>query len=877
MKFAYKFSNVLGSVYHKGNVEFTPDGNTVLSPVGNKIVCYDLKNNRSTGLPIEVEYNLSNIALNHNGSILLAATEKTQVYLCSMISGTVLHRKDFRDLGRITALSFSPNGRYFVVCGGNKALIYLTPGVAFGGNRELSPFKIHKVIKAHYDETTCITWSSDSNLVAIGSKDLSVKIFPVRNLRNVPSVISLSGHSAVITKCFFADDASKSLDLYSLSKNGQVCAWQANVGEDELDKEDDDTLLSYSKEKRVYLTENLKTSDKSIKLTAADYHPKLRILVSGYSNGSFLINELPGFSVIYSLELSTSGRIDTLSINRTGDWIAIGSGVRSARKEDALQSSSSQLVVWEWQSETFVLKQSGTGAGTANLVECLSYSPDGSTLVTGSTDGKIKLWNTFTGFCYATFSEEHKGPVTCIEFLPNKGGKVILSGSLDGTVRAFDLNRYRNFRTLTGPGESKPAQFTCLSVDSVGGDFVAAGSHNLFEVFLWSLQTGRLLECLTGHEGPVSAVKFSPTSETLVSCSWDGTIRIWDLFGTKCTRDVIEVNNDIISLAFKPDGSQFAVSTLNGRIIFFDPNSGSQIDDGIDGQHDLEMSQSENELSRTKNKHFMTLCYSMDGEYIIGGGKSKFMCMYNVKEKILTKKFAVTWNLSMDGMYEYISRRRKAEFGFNVSQIAERENDERTAGIALPGVARGDYSSKAVNPMIAVTSVQFSPTMRAFSATTTEGVMVYSLDVSSSFDPFHLEEGITETSIRKALILEDYGSALMQAFKLNEKELITEVFEAIPTSEISMIVSSLQIAYVERCFRHLAICLESSRHVEFYLFWVKALLEEHGVALKNRPLAAVNSVLRLIHRNLSRHMEDIGKICDNNQYMLDFILSVGET
>src|SRR5699024_10426530 len=110
---------------------------------------------------------------------------------------------------------------------------------------------------------------------------------------------------------------------------------------------------------------------------------------------------------------------------------------------------------------------------------------------------RLKVWNLFSGFCISTFVE-HKGPVTAVEFMPGKSGKVFLSSSLDGTVKAFDLNRYRCFRTLAAPNDSKPAQFICLAVDKIGSDFVAAGSHNFFEIFLWSLKTGRLLEMLTG-------------------------------------------------------------------------------------------------------------------------------------------------------------------------------------------------------------------------------------------------------------------------------------------------------------------------------------------------------------------------------------------
>lgn len=62
--------------------------------------------------------------------------------------------------------------------------------------------------------------------------------------------------------------------------------------------------------------------------------------------------------------------------------------------------------------------------------------------------------------------------------------------------------RYRNFRTFTTP---KPAQLVCVSVDN-SGEFVAAGGQDVFEIFLWSVKTGRLLEVLSGHEGPVVSV-----------------------------------------------------------------------------------------------------------------------------------------------------------------------------------------------------------------------------------------------------------------------------------------------------------------------------------------------------------------------------------
>lgn len=49
-------------------------------------------------------------------------------------------------------------------------------------------------------------------------------------------------------------------------------------------------------------------------------------------------------------------------------------------------------------------------------------------------------------------------------------------------------------------------------------------------------------------------------------------------------------------------------------------------------------------------RSFASLCYSADGESILAGGQSKFVCIYNVKEQMLMKKFEISCNLSFDGM-----------------------------------------------------------------------------------------------------------------------------------------------------------------------------------------------------------------------------------
>lgn len=86
-----------------------------------------------------------------------------------------------------------------------------------------------------------------------------------------------------------------------------------------------------------------------------------------------------------------------------------------------------------------------------------------------------QVWTVSSGSCFVTFSE-HTNSITALHFVPSK--HCLLSASLDGTVRAWDLFRYRNFKIFTSPASR---QFVSLTSDQ-SGDMVCAGTLDSFEV-----------------------------------------------------------------------------------------------------------------------------------------------------------------------------------------------------------------------------------------------------------------------------------------------------------------------------------------------------------------------------------------------------------
>jgi WD40 repeat protein len=79
-------------------------------------------------------------------------------------------------------------------------------------------------------------------------------------------------------------------------------------------------------------------------------------------------------------------------------------------------------------------------------------------------------------------------------------------------------------------------------------------------VKIWQID-GKELATLSGHNGSVRAVSFSPNHEMIASASVDGTVKIWTKDGKLI--DTIEGTSAILDVSFSPDGTKIVVA--NGQ------------------------------------------------------------------------------------------------------------------------------------------------------------------------------------------------------------------------------------------------------------------------------------------------------------------------
>ncbi|XP_031488518.1 periodic tryptophan protein 2 [Nymphaea colorata] len=898
----FRFQNLLGAPYRGGNAVIS-ENTTLLSPVGNRVSVTDLAKSQSWTLPCESSKNVSRIAVSPDGNFLLTVDENSRGLFINLRRRVILHRITFKH--PVTALKFSPNGDMIAVAVGKLIQIWRCP--AF--RTEVFPFQLIRTISAFDGDVVAVDWSSDSQWILAGSKDLTARLCCLRK-GLVPRPFLFLGHRDVVVGVFFGGSGSRA---YTISKDGAVFTWNFEISEEfntisnenngdfhrkrkSGDAADEGVKVLAGDESLNGMTESpepgpsptdVETQEEKhsaeesgerkedlfpfhkgqwklakkdycmqapAKVSTCDYHRGLDLVVIGFSSGVFGLYQMPDFVCIHLLSISRR-KITTASFNDQGNWLVFGC------------AKLGQLLVWEWRSETYILKQQGHYFD----VNCLAYSPDSQLLASGADDNKIKVWTVSSGFCFVTFSE-HTNAVTALHFTANNN--CLLSASLDGTVRAWDLFRYRNFRTFTSPSSR---QFVSLASDQ-SGEVICAGTLDSFEIFVWSMKTGRLLDVLSGHEGPVHGLMFSPINAILASSSWDKTVRLWDVFEGKGSVETFVHTHDVLTVVYRPDGKQLASSTLDGQIYFWDPID-CQLMCTIEGRRDIAggrlMTDRRTASSSSSGKYFTSLCYSADGNYILAGGNSKYICMYDITDQVLLRRFQTTHNLSLDGILDLLNSKKMTDAGA-LDLIDDEDSDVEVGvdqqtrgklGYGLPGSLPNQG-----RPVIKTKCLRIAPTGRSWAAATTEGVLLYSIDESFVFDPTDLDIDITPSAAEEALKARQNLRALVISVRLNEDTLIKKCILAVDPSDVSAIAASIPFKYIQRLLEAIAELLENSPHLEFLLRWCQELCKAHGNSIQQNSRTLLPS-LRSLQKAITRLHQDLADMCSSNGYLLQYLCS----
>jgi periodic tryptophan protein 2 len=838
----FGFSNLLGSPYRGGNACFHKD--VLYVSVGNRVAKVQLDTTVTSVLKFETQCDIDHIALRPDGAVMAIVDKLGRLMLVNTLQQVVLHRMALKSAAH--AMKYSPDGRYLAI-GVGKLLQIWDCDVEL--KKTFAPLKLHVTHGSCHDAITSICWHSSGKWLAVGSRDLACHIFSRDKIEGFKGTV-LTGHRDKPVMAQFVHDSG---DLYTLSTDGKLLEWTYKP-HDHNDSSSDEDKLDFSRGSWVLKNKHFIERQGS-KITSCNLHSVSKTLVVGFKDGRFEVFQVkPDFASIQSMSVSRDA-LTTSVFNASSDLIAIGC------------AKLGQLLVWNWQNESYVFKQQG------HFYDVLSidFSKDGSQIVTGSADGKVKIWNVRTGLCFVTFTE-HKMPVTAVRFIPSN--HAVASASMDGTVRAFDLIRYRNFRTFQG---AEPTQFSCLTIDP-SGEILAAGSKDTFQIHVWSLKTGSLLDVFSGHEGPISGITFDGNGTTLATSSWDKTVQLWDTFTGKGRKESLTHYHDVLCLAYRPDGKQMCAGTLDGQLSFWETTNYS-IEGTIDGRLDItggRLSTDRRSLANTSSgKCFTTICYSADGDTLYAAGSSKFVCVYETSEFVLLSRIQLSQNISLDGVQEKLNSKYMTEAG-SIDPLVEAhavEDGKGNIGLLTPGGEVLPGTGADSRPVVKGNCICLSPAGDTWAAASTEGVLIYTKDESLLFDPFDLDEDVTPAAVKVALAKKEYAKALLMSIHLKDVEMFHNVIETIPVKDIDLVTSKIPPARLQWMMQSISECMSKSAHFEFYLTWCESILLNHGPYLKHSG-TTLTSALRGIHKAIGQTQTDLTQTVEDNIFKLDYIGSV---
>ncbi len=150
----------------------------------------------------------------------------------------------------------------------------------------------------------------------------------------------------------------------------------------------------------------------------------------------------------------------------------------------------------------------------------LAVAIAGEQVIAGCADGQVRVFNVTTGDLVREI-KAHQGACTAVAVNVELGK--IATGGADGALREWSLSTGAKQNDWAASAQALRA----VAIDAGGEGIAAAGDDGVVRVFGAAPQP----RAMSGHQGPVYALAFTPRDGRLASAGDDGTIRLWYLVG----------------------------------------------------------------------------------------------------------------------------------------------------------------------------------------------------------------------------------------------------------------------------------------------------------------------------------------------------------
>jgi WD40 repeat protein len=245
-------------------------------------------------------------------------------------------------------------------------------------------------------------------------------------------------------------------------------------------------------------------------------------------------------------------------------------------------------------------------------------------VMVGGFDGAVRAWDLRSGHQLPDRQySAHQGEVTSLCVMKSDSRRVATGGTdrvihiwSDGGAKPLVMTGHTHTVTSVVSHPFEPAILTSTSFDKT--------------VRVWNLDLGKVILTLTGHEDCVLGADYSPDGKRLVSCSKDGTARVWEygIFGQSLVADCKHVlrghKGAVNAVAHSNKEAKAITAGEDGAVMLWDVATGANLASWTDGH---------------AGAAIRCLHWTQDGAWLFSGGDDKKVVLRDASNGVIRATF----------------------------------------------------------------------------------------------------------------------------------------------------------------------------------------------------------------------------------------------
>lgn len=194
---------------------------------------------------------------------------------------------------------------------------------------------------------------------------------------------------------------------------------------------------------------------------------------------------------------------------------------------------------------------------TYNVIE-MTFNPDGNLILAGSLDGQVKAWQIETGELTQEFGGS-RSTVTAIVYSPNR--KNLAIGYEDGNIYYYPADQTEPLMNIWQPPS---VQALAISTDN---RFLYV-SNGEAKIFIWDIALKKVDSELASNS-PVDKLDMSQNGQFLLSTGNSNAVYLWDLFEGRVVSSFSNLGGLVVDLEFSSNDEQVVIGLNNGMVKVF--------------------------------------------------------------------------------------------------------------------------------------------------------------------------------------------------------------------------------------------------------------------------------------------------------------------